>query len=81
MTTENGRTVIEAAEALAELLSWTSGEFTRYREDAHPDHNRWSWRGDGHGSVIRDQFREQADRLLSQGVTVPILPPDQDGAS
>lgn len=52
-------------EVLAEALSWTSGEMTRYSETAHPDHNRWSWRGDGHGDAIRDQFREQARHLAA----------------
>ncbi len=43
----------EHVETLAELLSWTSGEFTRYDDHAHPDHNRWSWQGDGHGFLPR----------------------------
>lgn len=54
-------------EALAEVLSWASGEFTRYAADAHPDHNRWSWRGDGHGSVLRDAFRTQAEAVVAAG--------------
>lgn len=55
---------------LAELLSWTSGEFTRYSQAAHPDHNRWSWHGDGHGEVMREIFREQARALMAAGVRI-----------
>lgn len=53
----------EKREAVAEVLSWASGEMTRYSETAHPDHNRWSWRGDGHGEARREAFRAQADTL------------------
>ena len=53
----------QATETLAEWLSWTSGEMTRYSPDAHPDHNRWSWRGDGHGEAMRETFCEQAEAL------------------
>jgi hypothetical protein len=60
-------------DTLAELLSWTSGEFTRYSPDAHPDHNRWSWRGDGHGGKVRDEFRAQARLLLGEGVAVGVV--------
>lgn len=70
MTTPPPGTRTEQIETLAALLSWTSGEFTRHLPDAHPDHNRWSWQGDGHGDVIRDQFRDQAALLLANGVTV-----------
>jgi len=52
-------------EAMAELLSWSSGEFPRYSPDAHPDHNRWSWRGDGLGDVGRAVFHKQADDVLA----------------
>lgn len=55
-------------EELAELLSWTSGEFTRYDPDAHRDHNRWSWQGDGHDETLKQQFREQAKLLILEGV-------------
>ena len=48
----------------AEALSWISGDMTRYSTDAVPDHNRWSWRGDGHGERVRDEFRRQARELL-----------------
>jgi hypothetical protein len=59
----------QEVEELAEKLSWTSGEMTRYSESAVDDHNRWSWRGDGrrdgHGETIREQFRKQARLMLS----------------
>lgn len=56
----------DVVEELAELLSWTSElGFTRWSEDAHPDHNRWSWRGDGHGDQMRDDFRRQAAEILA----------------
>ena len=55
-------------EALAELLSWTSGDMTRYSDTAHPDHNRWSWRGTGHGRVVREEFLAQANDLLDTGL-------------
>jgi hypothetical protein len=57
-------TLDERIEALAECLSWTTGEFTRYDPDAHPDHNRWSWQGDGHGDEARDEFRDMALEVL-----------------
>lgn len=50
-------------ERLAEALSWLYGDMTRYDETAHPDHNRWSWRGDGHGDALRDEYREMARTL------------------
>lgn len=56
-------------EALAEDLSWTFGEMTRYSPEAHPDHNRWSWRGDGHSKFFRQQFLDQAQKLLDLGWT------------
>lgn len=55
----------EEREALAEVLSWASGEMTRYNDAAHPDHNRWSWRGDGHGEAIRAEFLRNADAILA----------------
>ena len=51
-------------EDLAEALSWTSGEMTRWSETAHLDHNRWSWRGDGHGEYLREHFRDMAYVLM-----------------
>jgi hypothetical protein len=62
--------LVTTREALAEALSWTSGEMTRWSESAHPDHNRWSWRGDGHDEARREEFRAQADALLQIGVLV-----------
>lgn len=58
-------TLIEVDE-LAELLSWTSQEMTKYDPDAHPDHNRWSWHGDGHGPALRQEFVSQAKLMLSE---------------
>lgn len=52
-------------EALAEFLSWAGGYFTRWDADAHPDHNHWSWRGDGHGDAMREVFREEARAILA----------------
>lgn len=52
-------------EAVAEEMSWSVGDMTRYGADAHPDHNRWSWRGDGHGEAVRETYRELADAALS----------------
>lgn len=52
-------------EALAEFLSWAGGDFTRWDADAHPDHNHWSWRGDGHGDAMREVFREEARAILA----------------
>lgn len=64
--------LVTTREALAEALSWTSGEMTRWSESAHPDHNRWSWRGDGHGEARREEFRAQADALLASGAVVAV---------
>lgn len=61
---------MSARDEIAEVLSWTSGEMTRYADDAHLDHNRWSWRGDGHGEALREEFRRQADALLAAGIGV-----------
>lgn len=63
MTAPEPREDVAVADVLAEWLSWTSGEMTRYSPTAHEDHNRWSWRGDGHGDAIREQFRQQAEAL------------------
>ena len=53
-------------EAVAEALSCgPHGEMTAYSPDAHPDHNRWSWRGGGHGEAIREQYRMDADVALA----------------
>lgn len=54
-----------AREAVAETLSCGEhGEMTAYSETASPDHNRWSWRGDGHGSAIREPYLRDADAVL-----------------
>lgn len=53
----------ELVEVLAETLSWASGDFTRYSPDAVDDHNRWSWRGDGHGQAMREEVTKQAEHL------------------
>jgi hypothetical protein len=56
----------EVREAVAEALSCgVHGEMTAYSETAHPDHNRWSWRGDGHGEAIRQQYWDDADEALA----------------
>lgn len=56
----------EDREALAEVLSVVAGDFTRYSPDAHPDHNRWSWRGDGHGSSMREDVYRSVAQLAPQ---------------
>jgi hypothetical protein len=61
-------------EAIAERISWDGGDFTRWSPDAHPDHNRWSWRGDGHGPVMRAQYRQQARAAVA--VVVEALEED-----
>jgi hypothetical protein len=53
----------ERREELAEALSVAAFDFTPYSETAHPDHNRWSWRGDGHGEQRRQECYEAADAL------------------
>lgn len=65
-------TALSTRAALAEALSWTSGEMTRYSDTAHPDHNRWSWRGDGHGDKARQDFLDQADALIASGAVVDV---------
>lgn len=55
----------ERVERLAEILSWAGGEMTRYSPDASPDHNRWSWRGDGHGEWWWGHFRDIAATILA----------------
>lgn len=67
---------LSTREQLAEALSWSSGEMTRWSEDAVPDHNRWSWRGDGHDAAFRQQFWDQADALLGAGVSVLLVSRD-----
>ncbi len=47
-------------EEIAERISWDGGDFTRWSADAVEDHNRWSWRGDGHGPAMRAMYRQQA---------------------
>lgn len=64
----------ELRERLAEALSVVEGEMTTYSPDAHPDHNRWSWRGDGHGDVIRGRYYALADEALA------IVLPERDAA-
>jgi hypothetical protein len=61
-------------EAIAERISWDGGDFTRWSPDAHPDHNRWSWRGDGHGPAMRAQYRQQARAAVA--VVVEALEED-----
>ena len=52
-------------EAVAEALSCGPiGDMTTYSETAHADHNRWSWRGDGHGDAIRTDYRDAATAAL-----------------
>jgi hypothetical protein len=57
----------DEVEALAEVLSWASGEMTRWSETANEDHNRWSWRGDRHGKGARAEYRRQARLVLAEG--------------
>ncbi len=53
-------------ERVAERISWDGGDFTRWSENAHPDHTRWSWRGDGHGPVMREVYRQQAEAAVDE---------------
>lgn len=55
----------DVRETVAESISIATGDMTTYSDDAHPDHNRWSWRGDGHGDVIREMYRTAADAALT----------------
>lgn len=60
-------------EDVAEVLSCGPiGDMTKYAEDAHEDHNRWSWMGGGHGRAIRTAYLEAADETLAvvRGVLV-----------
>lgn len=66
-------------EAVAERISWDGGDFTRWMPDAHPDHNRWSWRGDGHGEAMRAVYRVQAEAALD--VVLAALRPVMFGAT
>lgn len=51
-----------AREEVAERLSLE--EMTAYSPDAVEDHNRWSWRGDGHGEAVRRVMYERADKAV-----------------
>lgn len=53
----------EAVEAVAELVS--TAEWGQWSADAHPDHNRWTWRGDGLSEGERDTWRATARTLLT----------------
>jgi hypothetical protein len=53
----------ERREELAEALSVAAFDFTAYSETAHPDHNRWSWRGAGHGEQRRQECYEAVAAL------------------
>lgn len=53
----------EVQEAVAEAVSVR--ELGAYSPDAHPDHNRWTWRGDGHDEATRDEFRAVATAALT----------------
>ena len=44
----------KVAEAMFEV------EYPKWSEDAHPDSNRWSWRGDGFGEDVKDHYRAKA---------------------
>lgn len=55
----------EAREAVAEALANADGEFTTYSPTAHPDHNYWSWRGDGHPDIMRQPYRDAADAAVA----------------
>ncbi len=63
----------ERVERLAEILSWAGGEMTRYGPDASPDHNRWSWHGDGHGEWWWDHFRDIAATVLAAPEFAEVL--------
>lgn len=51
-----------ARETLAEALSWAAMDWQKYAPDGHADHNRWSWRGDGHEGT-RHYVYEATDQL------------------
>lgn len=62
-----------AAEAMFEL------EYPRYIETAVADHNRWSWRGDGHGEEMKERdYRVPAGRAID--AVLPLIEADvRDG--
>lgn len=45
-------------ETVAEALF--AHEYGGYDPTAHPDHNRWTWHGDGHSDDHKQHFRQQA---------------------
>ena len=54
-TPENGaQRAEEMVEAAAEAMH--ALEYPRWSATAHPDHNRWSWRGDGVSEAERDTY-------------------------
>ena len=61
----------EAVEAAARVLAEAEGELTTYSPDAHPDHNRWSWLGDGHDEAFKDHYRVKAQAAIL--AALPIL--------
>ena len=63
-TPENGaQRAEEMVEAAAEAMH--ALEYPRWSATAHPDHNRWSWRGDGVSEAERDTYRDQARAALA----------------
>jgi len=53
----------EPVEVLAEALF--ARDHVAYSETAHPDHNRWSWRGDGHDEAYKNEWRELARAAIT----------------
>lgn len=53
----------EAVEVLAEVIH--AVENGRYNESASPDHNRWTWGGDGLHDGECEQFRKYATAALT----------------
>lgn len=58
-----GERLREVREEVAERLSLA--EMTAYSPEAVEDHNRWSWRGDGHDAAFRQRFYDEADGVLA----------------
>ena len=54
----------EDVEAVAEFM-FDRDHYGPWSETAHPDHNRWTWRGDGHAERYKDEWRETARAVLA----------------
>lgn len=58
------------SDAVIEVAAETlfANEFGEWKPDAHADHNRWTWRGDGHSDEFRDGYR----RVTREAITAVI---------